>query len=358
VPGVLNESGTIAAHATAVFDLIGAPYLGKTPGLWSATCGSSSGARTWCWPSTTPGPRRPADRRHAGDGHLRPAPPGRLPPGARPGPARGGGVHPHRARRRHPAGILRRTRHRLRNRRAVMGPEGRHRLGGSGPGLVRQHPGRSRTPLQAQHPHAMTSASAAPGRCCTGGLSDCQRVLPTVASSYSWPGGQFVGSGRRRCAEAAFWPVGQGPQPAAALPTRTRADLRRLPAPRAATGGCLAGPLGGLVRPLAAGRPGAGTDGPARSLGQRADRTGGDRLRRRSGQDRHSAGLPRRYRRSPPTARCCLRPAAVPPARRRDPVATALRHPLRPAAAARLIVAGGRTVMPLVARYGRPTITA
>jgi Polyketide cyclase / dehydrase and lipid transport len=31
VPGVLNESGTIAAPATAVFDLIAAPYLGKTP---------------------------------------------------------------------------------------------------------------------------------------------------------------------------------------------------------------------------------------------------------------------------------------------------------------------------------------
>jgi hypothetical protein len=33
VPGVLNESGTIAAPATAVFDLIAAPYLGKTPGM-------------------------------------------------------------------------------------------------------------------------------------------------------------------------------------------------------------------------------------------------------------------------------------------------------------------------------------
>ncbi len=31
MPGVLNESGTIAAPATAVFDLIAAPYLGKTP---------------------------------------------------------------------------------------------------------------------------------------------------------------------------------------------------------------------------------------------------------------------------------------------------------------------------------------
>src|SRR5581483_11459934 len=95
---------------------------------------------------------------------------------------------------------------------------------------------------------------------------------------------------------------------------------------------------------------GANAEDPARSLGQGAGSTGRDRLPRRSRQDGHSAGLPRRYRWSTAQARCCLRSAALPPERRRDAVAKALRHTLRtatvkwvcrPARRVGLVLAGG-----------------
>jgi hypothetical protein len=50
----------------------------------------------------------------------------------------------------HPAGVLRRARHRLRHRRPVVGRPGRGRLGGSRPVLLPGHPGRGRAPCQTR----------------------------------------------------------------------------------------------------------------------------------------------------------------------------------------------------------------
>src|SRR5262245_63267811 len=85
------------------------------------------------------------------------------------------------------------------------------------------------------------------------------RLGRSLASfAYSGPGVQTVGSARCGCAEAAIGPAGQGPGLAAATPARASADLRRVPAQHAATGGDLGGQVGALARLLAGGRPGAG----------------------------------------------------------------------------------------------------
>jgi hypothetical protein len=51
-PGPLSID--ITAAAEKVYDVIAAPYLDRTPCAMAASCGCSTAARTWCWPSITP----------------------------------------------------------------------------------------------------------------------------------------------------------------------------------------------------------------------------------------------------------------------------------------------------------------
>ena len=138
----------IAAPAATVFDVIAGPYLGRTPRAMSGKLQVLE---------------RGTDMVLAE--HYTPVHHGRLTAttlaGARPGAAHHRGVRAHRARCHHQAGLFRRTRHRLRDRRPVVGRPGRSRMGGGGPVLLHQHPHRSRTPYQARHCQPLMPATAA-----------------------------------------------------------------------------------------------------------------------------------------------------------------------------------------------------
>src|SRR5262249_488873 len=148
-----------AAPAGTVFDVITAPYLGRTPRALAAKLRViQRGEGMVLAEHYTPvhGGRLTAttletvtfDRPHPVCFRLVRGP---VPYVAR-------RVHTHTAPRRQGLGVLRRARHRLRDRRAVVGRPGRQSLGGRGTRLLCQHQSRSGTTRRAQRREPLTSA--------------------------------------------------------------------------------------------------------------------------------------------------------------------------------------------------------
>ena len=90
----------IAAPATTVFDVIAAPYLGRTPRAMSGKLRVlQRGTDMVLAEHYTPVHNGPAHRSHARDCHIRPAAPDRVLARPRPSPVHHRAIRPHRARR-------------------------------------------------------------------------------------------------------------------------------------------------------------------------------------------------------------------------------------------------------------------
>lgn len=94
----------IAAPAATVFDVIAAPYLGRTPRAMAGKLQVlQRGTDMVLAEHYTPRAPGQAHRGHAGDRHLRPAACDRLPVHPRAGAVHHRAIRPHRTRRRHQA---------------------------------------------------------------------------------------------------------------------------------------------------------------------------------------------------------------------------------------------------------------